>query len=59
MKKYSILPLSALLMLMLTMSSCELIGGIFNAGFKIGIFVSVLVAGLVIFLIAKMFGGRK
>ncbi len=54
------LTLPALLMLlMLSFSSCELAGGIFKAGFNLGIIVVILVVVLVIWLVAKMFGGRS
>lgn len=59
MKKYNVLSLSALLMLMLSMSSCELIGGIFKAGVWAGVLMVVVVVGLVIFLLAKLFGGGR
>ncbi len=56
MKKYSLLPLLALL---LSLSSCEVIGGIFKAGVWSGVILVVVVVGLVIFLLAKLFGGKK
>jgi hypothetical protein len=59
MKKYSVLSLSALLMLMLSMSSCQIIGDIFKAGVWAGVLMVVVVVGLVIFLLAKLFGGGK
>jgi hypothetical protein len=37
----------------LTLSSCELIGDIFQAGMAVGIFVVVLIIGLVIWLITR------
>ena len=59
MKKYSVLSLSALLMLMLSMSSCQIIGDIFKAGVWAGVLMVVVVVGLVIFLLAKLFGGGR
>lgn len=56
MKKYSFLPLIALLM---SLSSCQIIGDIFKAGVWSGVILVVVVVGLVIFLLAKVFGGRK
>lgn len=56
MKKNYLLLLPALA---LTMTSCDAIAGIFKAGFNIGIIVAVLVAVGIIWLIARMFGGRK
>jgi hypothetical protein len=55
MKKYSLLPMLALLM---SLSSCEVIGGIFKAGVWTGFILVALVVGLVIFIVAKLFGGR-
>lgn len=55
MKKLSLLPLLAIL---ISLSSCELIGDIFKAGMWTGIIVVVLVVGLIIFVISKLFGGR-
>lgn len=55
MKKYSLLPLLALLM---SLSSCEIVGGIFKAGVWTGFILVALVVGLVIFIVAKLFGGR-
>lgn len=44
-------------LMLLMMTSCELIGDIFSAGFYAGIFVVILVVILIIWLIRKM-GGR-
>ncbi len=52
MKKLSLLPLLAIL---LSLSSCELIGDIFRAGVWTGIIIVVLVVGLLIFLVSKLF----
>jgi hypothetical protein len=54
MKKYSFLPLIALLV---SLSSCQVIGDIFKAGVWSGVILVVVVVGLVIFLLAKVFGG--
>jgi hypothetical protein len=56
MKKVSILPLLALIM---TLSSCRLAGGIFKAGFNLGIIVVIAVIAIVIFILAKVLGGGK
>ncbi|HYH15831.1 MAG TPA: hypothetical protein VD794_11450 [Flavisolibacter sp.] len=37
----------------LTLSSCELIGDIFQAGMAVGIFVVVLIVALVIWLLSR------
>lgn len=49
--------LSLLFMLLLTMSSCEAIGGIFKAGAWTGAIAVILVIGVVIWLFSKLFGG--
>ena len=47
-------------MVLLTfLSSCQVVGDIFKAGMGFGIFMVVLVVGIVIFLIAKVAGGGK
>lgn len=45
-----------LLVLALTMSSCDIIGGIFKAGAWTGIIGLILGVALVIWLISKLFG---
>jgi hypothetical protein len=56
MKKVSIL---SLLAVVLTLSSCELAGGIFKAGFSLGIIVVIVVIVIIIFILAKVLGGRR
>jgi len=56
MKQASILTLLAVV-LMASLSSCELIGDIFKAGVWSGILLVVVVIGLIIFVIAKVTGG--
>ena len=46
-----------LLIVTVSFTSCELVKGIFEAGMGFGIFIVVVVIGLVLFLISKMFGG--
>lgn len=58
MKKLQIFSL-VMLMLTLTLSSCQIIGDIFKAGVGVGVFMVVAVIGLIIFLIAKIGGGSK
>ena len=48
------LRLQALILLVLVSSGCNLAGGIFKAGFTIGIIVVVLVLVLITFLVTKM-----
>jgi hypothetical protein len=53
--KHSTLWLFALALAM-SLSSCELIGGIFKAGMWVGILIVVAVVGLVLWLVSK---GRR
>ena len=46
-------------LLTLTLTSCEVIGGIFKGGMWTGAIMVFLVSGVVIFGIAKLFGGGK
>lgn len=55
MKKIHLLPLLAIL---LSLSSCELIGDIFEAGVWVGVIMVVGVIALIIFLFGKLFGRR-
>ena len=59
MKKYNVLSIATLMLLLTTMSSCQLVGDIFKAGMWFGVIAVVVVVGLVIFLIAKLFGGGR
>lgn len=52
MKQNSILWLGLMAMAM-TFSSCEVVGGIFKAGFWTAIIVIVLVVGLIIWLVGR------
>jgi hypothetical protein len=45
-----------LVLLMITFSSCEVVGGIFKAGMGVGIFIVVLVVALIIWLVSR---GRR
>lgn len=49
---------STLLLLMASLSSCEIIGGIFKAGVWTGIIVVVIVVVLLIWLLSRL-GGKK
>jgi len=55
MKKYSLLPLLALI---LSLGSCQVVEGIFKAGVWVGVLMVVVVIGLIIFILAKLFGGK-
>jgi len=56
MKKLSVFMILATLV---TLSSCQLVGDIFKAGVWVGVLVVVVVVALVIFILAKLFGGGK
>ena len=56
MKK--ILPLGIIAFLCTTLTSCEVIGGIFKAGVWSGVIVVVVVLALVIWILSKLFGGK-
>jgi hypothetical protein len=57
MKTYhSILSLIAVVSVFL-LTSCELVGDIFQAGMGVGIFLVVLVIGVIIFIITRL--GRR
>ena len=55
MKKYTHLWLCALALAM-TMSSCQVVGGIFKAGFWTAIIVIVVIVGLILWLVGR---GRR
>ena len=48
-----------MVLVLLQLSSCAVIEGIFKAGFWSGIIMVVIVVALVIWLFVKMFGGRR
>ena len=47
-----------LLAVMITVTSCEVIGGIFKAGMGFGIFIIVVVIAVIALIIGKL-GGNK
>ncbi|HUR10867.1 MAG TPA: hypothetical protein VM012_05835 [Flavitalea sp.] len=53
MKSNSLLQLSLLVSLLISLSSCEVVGGIFKAGVWTGFIVIVIVVALVIWLISR------
>jgi predicted small secreted protein len=57
MKK--IFPIALIAFLCTTLSSCELVEGIFKAGVWSGIIIVVVVVALLIWILAKVFGGGK
>ena len=56
MKKVFWLPLLAML---LSLSSCNIIGGIFKAGVGTGVVLVIVVIGLIIFILSRVMGGGK
>ncbi len=59
MKSLQIFLVSLVSLMILTLSSCQIIGDIFKAGVGVGIFLVVAVVAVVIFVIAKIAGGGK
>lgn len=57
MKRF--IPLTLVALLASTLSSCELIGGIFKAGMWSGIIIVVIVLAAIIWLATKLFGGGR
>lgn len=47
--------LVSVLLLLITLSSCTVVEGIFKAGFWVGILIAALVVGLIIYLVSKIF----
>lgn len=56
MKNQTSIAVLALLVTTL-ISGCEVIGGIFEAGVGVGVFIVIFIIGLIIFLITRM--GKK
>jgi len=54
-----LMPLALIILLATTLSSCELVEGIFKAGVWSGIILVVVVIALIIWIAAKLFGGSK
>ena len=55
MKKYSFPVLMTVAMVLVSLSSCELIGDIFKAGVWVGIILVVGIIALILFLLRKIF----
>jgi hypothetical protein len=47
----------SIILMMFILTSCEMIGDIFSAGFYTGLFVVVLVVAVIIWLVSRM--GRR
>ena len=56
MKKIQWLPILAL---MLSLNSCQVVGGIFKAGMGVGIFVVVIIIAVIFFIVRALGGGSK
>ncbi|TCO23623.1 hypothetical protein EV200_10589 [Pedobacter psychrotolerans] len=54
-----IFPIALIAFLCTTLSSCELVGGIFKAGVWVGVIVVVVVVALLIWILSKIFGGGR
>lgn len=60
MKNTQIFSVVALLVaLTVSLSSCQLVGDIFKAGVGVGVFMVIAVIGLLIFIVARLFGGGR
>lgn len=55
MKKIS---MASILMILVSLSSCKLVGDIFKAGVWVGILIVVVVIVIIVALLGKMFGGK-
>ena len=51
--KNHILRIAMLLVMLLSVTSCEVIGDIFQAGMSVGIFLVILIVAIVIWIISK------
>ena len=51
--KNHILRIAMLLVVLLSVTSCEVIGDIFQAGMSVGIFLVILIVAIVIWIISK------
>ncbi|MCY1530524.1 hypothetical protein D9M68_657140 [compost metagenome] len=58
-KNSNFFPLIPVFAILTLFSSCELVEGIFKAGMWTGVIMVFLVLALIIWLIIKIFGGRK
>ena len=56
MKKLSLAMIAGIL---ISLSSCQIIGDIFKAGVGVGVFLVIAVIVLIVFVIGKLFGGGR
>ncbi len=54
MKKLSSVSVALILLMIMTLSGCEVIEGIFNLGVAVGILLVVIVVGLIIWIFSKI-----
>lgn len=57
MRKY--IPLALVALFATTLTSCDLVEGIFKAGVWSGAIIVLIVLALIIWLISKVFGGKS
>ena len=57
MRKY--IPLALVALFATSLTSCDLVEGIFKAGVWSGVIIVVIVLALIIWLISKVFGGKS
>jgi hypothetical protein len=59
MKKIQLYSILAIIAMTTLLSGCQLIGDIFKAGVWVGVLMVVVVVGLILFLLVRLFGGGK
>ena len=59
MKRFSFVLSTMLFLCVTALSSCQAISDIFGAGFKVGIWLSIIVVVIIVVFIVKAFGGKK
>ena len=52
------IPLALVALLATTLTSCELVEGIFKGGVWSGVIIVVIILAIIIWLISKVFGGK-
>ena len=57
MKKIKLPFIAAILSVMVLLSSCQVVGGIFKAGVWVGIFIVVLIIAVIVFIASR--AGKK
>lgn len=54
LKKTNLLTVFYLLIISMTLSSCEAIAGIFKAGIGVGIFIVIAIVAVVVFIVMRV-----